>query len=381
VVHDDLYRQAYAAEPPDRQRRLPSTRLVNGALDFSSNDYLGLSRHAGIAATAARAARRYGNGATGSRLLSGNTALHEALERRIARDLGTEAALIFPSGYQMNAGVISTLLDSKVLGTEPVVFCDRLIHASLHHGTKLAGVRQRRFKHNNFDDLEQQLQNCTEPGAKFIITESLYSMDGDICDTARLTMLAEKYHALLCIDEAHAIGMYGINGRGFFDQGQSIPNHVVVLGTMSKALGGLGGYIACSAAIQKYLIQKCSGFIYTTALAPSLLAVAWHAWRLLPQLHKERALVHSLSLELRSGLDALGLSYAQSTSHIVPVLCGSDASTLQMREALRERGIIVSAIRPPTVPSGQSRLRITVGANHSSQNIQQLIAAIGECKT
>ncbi|MDO9633192.1 MAG: aminotransferase class I/II-fold pyridoxal phosphate-dependent enzyme, partial [Humidesulfovibrio sp.] len=241
-------------------RVLPGTSTPPDLLDFSGNDYLGLARRPELVEAAAEAGRRFGAGATGSRLLSGNTSLHETIEARIARDKGAEAALVFSSGYQANATCIAALLDKTVLGAEPLVFADRLNHASMHLGCALAGARQTRYRHLDLENLHALLEQCkNDPKPKVILSETVFGMDGDQVDVARLQALALRFGALLYLDEAHATGVFGPNGFGLAETIELAPT-TVVMGTFSKAMGVSGGYVACSTLVRDFLINKAGGF-------------------------------------------------------------------------------------------------------------------------
>ncbi len=356
------------------QRHLPSPSQ-HWLADFSSNDYLGLSRHPEVIAAAHRALDRYGTGATGSRLLSGNLDLYEAFEARIAADKHTESALIFGSGYQTNATVLTALINAKVLGAEPLVFCDRLNHASLHHAFKVADVKQIRFRHADLKHLRELLdKHAHSDQPKFIVAESVFGMDGDVIDVAALAELAREHQAFVYLDEAHATGVMGANGHGLTaDLAQPID---LAMGTFSKALGGSGAYVACSQAVRDYLITSCTGFIYSTALSPVVVAAMFKAWELLPTLQVERARLMQTAADLRQRLQALGLDTGESTTHIVPVILGDEQRTLKARDLLQQRGINVSAVRPPTVPHHTARLRMALASHHTPEHIDALVQAL-----
>jgi 8-amino-7-oxononanoate synthase len=357
-------------------RRLPDTGTPPDLLDFSGNDYLGLARRPELVEAAAEAGRRHGAGATGSRLLSGNTPLHEALEARIARDKGAEAALVFSSGYQANAACIAALLDKNVLGAEPLVFADRLNHASMHLGCTLAGARQLRYRHLDLGHLQALLeQHAHETRPKVILSESVFGMDGDVADVARLQSLALRFGALLYLDEAHATGVFGPHGFGLAETMDLAPS-TVAMGTFSKALGVSGGYVACSELVRDYLINKAGGFIFSTAPSPLTLGAALCAWELLPGLGAERAGLLDRAERLRLALRAMGLDTGSSCTQIVPVLLGDPVRTVAARDTLATLGIRVSAVRPPTVPQGTSRLRLGLSAAHTDQDMLRLVEAL-----
>ncbi len=374
-MNDSLRRYAEALESADTQgllRRLPPTG-EDGVLDFSGNDYLGLARRPELVDAAAEAGRKHGAGATGSRLLSGNTPLHEAVEARIAADKGVEAALVFATGYQTNAAAIAALLDRSVLDAEPLVFSDRLNHASMHLGCALAGAKQLRYRHLDLAHLQALLEKYAgEARPRIILSESVFGMDGDMADVAALQDLALRHDALLYLDEAHATGVFGPRGYGLSEALDLAPT-TVVMGTMSKGLGVSGGYVACSRLVRDYLVNRAGGFIFSTAPSPLVVGAALRAWELLPSLGPERAGLLRRAEALRQGLRALGLDTGASCTQIVPVILGTPERTLAARERLAARGIRVSAVRPPTVPQGGSRLRLGLSAAHTDADMARLL--------
>ncbi|HUC62063.1 MAG TPA: pyridoxal phosphate-dependent aminotransferase family protein [Alphaproteobacteria bacterium] len=343
-------------------------------LDFSSNDYLGLARHPKLVEAARHAAARWGTGAGASRLVTGTSELHEAIEVKLARLKGTEAALIFPSGFQTNATVIPALLRRDLLEAEPLVFADALMHASMHQGCRAAGVKPILFRHNDLGHLETLLaEQAARPAARFILAESLYSMDGDCADVPALATLAERYGAFLYLDEAHATGVLGPNGMGLAG---TAPGRVpLIMGTFSKALGSSGAFVACSNALRDYLVNRCAGFVYSTALAPPALGAVEAALDLAPQLGAARAHLMKQATRLRAAFQSLGLDTGRSASQIVPALLGAEETALALSASLEARGMLAVAIRPPTVPPGTSRLRFSLSAAHSAADIDRLIEA------
>ena len=342
-------------------------------LDFSSNDYLGLARHPLLAERAGEWAARLGSGSGASRLVTGTHEAHLALEEKIARFKGTEAALIFASGWQANAAVIPAFL-AAVPGA--VVLTDRLNHASMHAGCNVAGIRQTRFAHNDMAALEKLLAENADAPARVILTESVFSMDGDRADMAELERLAREYDALLYVDEAHATGVLGPKGAGL---SATVPGAVdVAMGTFSKALGGFGAYVAGSRVLIDYLVNTSSGFIYTTAPPPTVLGAIDAALDLVPDMDAERAHLAALGNRLREGLTARGFDVAASCTQIVPAVIGEAEDALALSARLEKAGMIASAIRPPTVPRGTSRLRLALRATHGDEDIDALLAAIGD---
>jgi len=366
-------------------RSLQPTQLAPGGrlrrdgqdfLDFSSNDYLGLSQHPLLIERSAQWTREFGAGAGASRLVTGTSDAHLAVEARIAAFKGTEAALLFASGWQANAAVIPALLKAA---PGAAVFTDRLIHASLHQGCAAAGVRQNRFAHNDLDDLARLLETRDRDApARIIVTESVFSMDGDAVDLPRLVALARAHDAFLFVDEAHATGVLGPGGAGL---SATVPGGVdLVMGTFSKALGGFGAYIAGSRLLCDYLINACGGFIFSTAPPPAVLGAIDAALDLVPGMDAERDHLASLSEQLRLGLRHLDLETGPSTTQIVPALIGEATAAVELSRKLATRGIIAAAIRPPTVPTGTSRLRLALRATQSEADIDLLLAAIGDLR-
>ena len=357
-------------------RQLPKYQPNGLVADFSSNDYLGLSKHRRLKHAASDALDLWGLGSTGSRLLSGNVPCHEALEAVIAKAKGTQAALVFSSGYQANATVLGALLDKRTLKKEAVVFTDRLNHASLHHACRYAGVTQQRFHHNDMDHLESLLQaHAQQDKALFIVAETVYGMDGDCANLDRLYELAHRFSAFLYLDEAHATGMLGHEGYGLTAQRKN-PPPMIAMGTFSKAIGCSGAYIACSLAVKNYLLNRCTGFVYSTAPPPAISAAVMTALKMLPTMGQERQKTLDMAQSLRTHCARLGLDTGQSTTHIVPIVVGDETRTLQLKAFLLERGLLTSAVRPPTVPPGTARVRIALCSHHTASQLNALTAAL-----
>lgn len=346
-------------------------------LDVSGNDYLGLSRHPMLIERSREWASRHGAGAGASRLVTGTSSLHRRVEERLASFKGCEAALLFASGWQANASVLPALFKAVSGSGEPLVFADRLNHASLHQGCLAASVRQIRFRHNDLDHLEALLADRTgRPGARFILTESVFSMDGDRADVARLSAIADRHGAFLYLDEAHATGVLGPQGRGL---SAGVDGIDCVMGTFSKALGGFGAYVAGSRRLCDYLLNTCSGFIHTTALPPAVLGAIDAALELVPGMDAERAHLASQAERLRRALYGLGVQTAGSASQIVPAILGSAERAVAVSGALERGGVLGVAIRPPTVPMGSARIRFALSAVHDEPAIDRLIALLPGC--
>jgi len=340
-------------------------------VNFAGNDYLGLSCHRDVVSRARDWTQIYGAGAGASRLVTGNLEPFAAIEAKLAALKGMPQALVMASGFQANAAVLHALLDAKVLGDEALVFADRLNHASMHFGCAAAGVRQIRYRHCDLDNLAELLaKHAGDPRPKFVLTESVFSMDGDIAPMAEIVDLAHQAEAYVVCDDAHATGVLGEKGRGLSDGAD------LVIGTFSKALGSFGAYVACSPLMRDYLINRCTGLIYSTALPPAVLGAVDAALDLLPTLDAERAHVAQLAATFRQEAGLLGYDVGGSHSQIVPLLVGDAGSALALSAKLAEAHVWVSAIRPPTVPKGTARLRIAFSAAHSDADLERLLEAL-----
>lgn len=341
-------------------------------IDFSSNDYLGLARHPLLIERVRAWTETHGTGSGASRLVTGTSEPHLAIEARIARFKHAEAALVFASGWQANAAVIPALL-AAVPGA--AVFTDRLIHASMHAGLAISGTRQHRFRHNDLDHLEELLSSKgAQAPARLILTESVFSMDGDRADIARLAAIAARHQAFLFVDEAHATGVLGPGGAGLSAEAPGAID--LIMGTFSKALGGFGAYVAGSRVMIDYLVNTASGFIFTTAPPPAVLGAIDAALDLVPGMEAERAHLAALGDRLRSGLATLGIDHGASSTQIVPAVIGAETAALDISRRLEESGLLASAIRPPTVPPGTSRLRLALRATHAESDVDTLLNAI-----
>ncbi len=379
------YRQFLQQRHSQRRHRLLRTVVPLGRgrirvdgrelLNFSSNDYLGLANHPALIERSRQWTAAWGTGSTASRLVCGNLEPFERVEHRLARGKGSEAALVFNSGFQANSTILDSLLSRRVLGADPLVYSDRLNHASIHHGLRAAGVRQIRYRHNDLNHLETLLKRDRAAGRpRFILSETVFSMDGDRADVAGLIELKKRHGAFLYLDEAHAAGVLGPDGFGL---AADHPGAVdLTMGTFSKGLGGFGAYAACSATLRDYLINQCSGFIYATALPPGVLGAMDAALELLPTLGAARQNLLAESERLRRAFGAAGLDCGPSSSQIIPLLLGDDEKALAMSRTLENRGILAIAIRPPTVPPGGSRIRFSLSAAHAGTDVDRLIDVV-----
>jgi len=365
--------------PMTRRRRLPASRrdgidiktAGKQLANFASNDYLGLSYHPAVcrAASAAITAQGFGSGA--SRLISGDcTELHK-LESRLARWKGYEATLVVGSGMLANIGLLDALADRYTH-----LFCDRLNHASLVDGARLGQGRVRRFPHLDTASLEAGLAR-QGPGHCIIVSDGVFSMDGDCADVSALLNLANTYDTLLVLDDAHGTGVLGPDGRGLAaESGACGHPRVIEVGTLGKALGGYGAFILGTTEIIEGLKQRLRTMIYSTALPPALPAAALAALRLVRQGVARQRLRKNLTFFLHCA-DSSGIRLMPSLTPIQPMMIGDDSAALQASQCLREAGFFVPAIRPPTVPEGTARLRITLSAAHTEAQIEGLVNALG----
>lgn len=340
-------------------------------LHFSSNNYLGLADHTALKSAVISAIQQWGVGGGASRLVSGNSRLYIELEAKIAGFKGTESALVFPSGYAANLGSIGALVRKNDL-----IFADRLCHASLIDGARLSEATLRIYHHKDTEQLGKLLRQRKRKERTLIITDGIFSMDGDIAPLPELLDLAEEFDALIYLDDAHATGVLGPNGRGTCDHfGISSPR-IIQMGTLSKALGSLGGFIAADQPLIEYLINKARPFIYTTALPPAILAAALCGFDLIENNPGIRRRLWHLTSHVRSQVNRMGFNTCGSQTPIIPILIGETETALTFSQRLLEAGIYIPAIRPPTVPNGMSRLRISLMATHTDEQIQFLFSTL-----
>jgi 8-amino-7-oxononanoate synthase len=346
---------------------------INGqeVLLFSSNNYLGLAHHPRVKAAAVEAVKRWGAGSGGSRLTTGNFVLHRQLEERIARFKGTEDAIVFSSGYLANLGVISALV-----GRGDLVLSDELNHASIIDGCRLSRATVKVFRHRDVTHLRDILLAERNSYRRcLIVTDGVFSMDGDIAPLPHLLQLAEEFQALLMVDDAHATGVLGKRGAGTAEHFGLEGQGIIQMGTLSKALGSEGGYVAGSAILVDYLRNRARSFIFSTALSPPVVAAAMAA---LDVLEEEPYLLDQLRAnvcQLYRGLKEMGFEVLPTESAIIPLMVGEAQRALALSAALAEKGIFVPAIRPPTVPEATSRVRITVMATHTPEDLQRALDA------
>jgi 8-amino-7-oxononanoate synthase len=367
--------QLQQRQSDQRLRRLRNIMPGDGAhifvdrrplVNFASNDYLGLSNHPALIERSIEFTRRFGTGSGASRLISGNLEPYEYIEHKLASLKGTESALILPTGFQANVTVLSALA-----GDDAVIVCDRFSHNSILQGARLSGARFSRYRHCDWTDLDGRLARLDKDRQnRWIVTESVFSMDGDRTDLAALNKVAQAHRAAIFLDEAHATGVLGELGMGLSTAARGV---TVAMGTFGKACGGFGAYIACSRQIRDYLVNFCSGLIYSTALPPSVLGAIDAALDLIPRMEKQRQLLLDNADKLRARLHQMGFDTAGSTTQIIPVVVGDDGAALKLAAYLEDGGIFAPAVRPPTVPDGTARVRLSLTAHHTAEHLQRLL--------
>lgn len=344
-------------------------------VSFSSNNYLGLATHPKVKEAAIEAIKKFGCGAGASRLIVGTMELHTRLEDRIAEFEGRPAAILFCSGYVANVGVITALV-----GKDDAVIIDRLNHASIIDAARLSGAKILVYPHKDMKKLESILKRYTEFRRKLIVTDTVFSMDGDIAPLPEIVTLAKKYDAITMVDEAHATGLFGENGRGIAEYLGVSDQVDIILGTLSKTVGSLGGFVVGSPELISYLQNKARSFIYTTALPPAVCAASIAALDIIESEPNLRERFWDNVGFVKRHLEKMGFNLMGSQTHIIPVLIGDAKTTMEISRYLFENGILVPGIRMPTVPRGTARLRITTMATHTHRDLTKLIEIMGEVK-
>ena len=351
-------------------------------LNFSSNDYLGLANDPALKAGAHEAVERYGAGSGASRLICGSLGSHNDLEEALADFKGTEAALSFSTGYAAALGTICALVSSK-----DVIILDKLVHASIVDAARLSGAKLRVFAHNDVSDLEDILKWASQRAdgtarPPLVVTESVFSMDGDHAPLRELVELKEKYGAWLMVDEAHGTGLYGPNRRGLAEELGVSDQIEIQMGTLGKALGASGGYICGSRQLIEYLINRARSFIFSTAPVPAAAAAATAGIRCVQTAEgdQRRKQLWERVAEIREALTRADVQLPAGRSAILPLMLGDETKAVETAARLLEQGILVPAIRYPTVARGEARLRVTVSAAHSAENVRQLVSALANFK-
>ncbi len=366
---DGLFRQRRVVAAPAGPRAVVDGRLL---LAFASNDYLGLANHPAVIDAARDAAQAWGVGAGASHLVSGHTAAHEALERELAAFVapgGDGAALLFSSGYLANLAILTVLA-----GRTDAIFADRLNHACLNDGALLARATMHRYAHGDVEALSRALAASTAPG-KLIVTDAVFSMDGDIAPLPQLLELAERHDAWLVVDDAHGFGVLG-EGRGALAHFNIASERIVAMGTLGKAAGVAGAFVAAHPVVIESLVQTARPYIYTTATPPLLAQALRAALKLIRDDHSRRADLHARIAQFRAGAAALPWALLPSATAIQPLVVGDSRAATAVSAALLAQGIWVPAIRPPTVPAGTARLRVSLSAAHTEADVDALLGAL-----
>lgn len=340
-------------------------------ISMASNNYLGLANHPGVKQAAIKAIEQWGVGAGAARLISGTMTPHYELEQDLARFKQVEAALTFGTGYTTNLGLIPALIDR-----DDLILADRYCHASLIEACRLAKATLRVFHHNDAGHLEGLLKKRGRARPTLIVTEGVFSMDGDLAPLPDLLTLCRQHEATLVIDDAHGTGVMGKNGQGTVEHFGLNPRDVIQMGTLSKAVGASGGYVAGTAALKDYLINTAKAFIYTTAQPPAIAAAASAAIRIIQHEPAHRERLRKNRDTLYTALTGLGFQLTDTQSPILPIIVKSPERALEMSQALYDAGIYVPAIRPPTVPKHGSRLRLTVSSEHTQEQLNNVVQSL-----
>ncbi|WP_240688930.1 8-amino-7-oxononanoate synthase [Ammoniphilus sp. YIM 78166] len=351
--------------------------LVNGQKMrmFASNNYLGLAHDQRLIQASIEATERLGTGSTGSRLTTGNTSLHEQLEAELAAFKKTEAALVFNTGYMANVAALTTLVDK-----EDVILSDAMNHASIIDGCRLSRAKTLVYQHRNLEDLEAKLRESASFQRRLIVTDGVFSMDGVIAPLPGIVELAKRYDAQVMVDDAHAVGVLGKNGRGTAEHFGLKGQIDIQMGTLSKAVGAEGGYIAGSFTLIDYLLNHARPFIFSTSLPPGVIASARAALSVIPDAEERRSHLRKMTRLLYQELTQMGYEVWGGETPILAVVCGEVDEAMRCSQALQAQGIFAPAIRPPTVPSGTSRIRLTVMAAHQEEDIAEVIQAFRKLK-
>jgi len=379
-----LHQQLQARHANHLYRRLQPLESATGPevvyagqtlIQFCSNNYLGLADHPKVCAAAQQAIRHYGWGAGASRLVAGSLAPVHALEAALAEFKHTEAALVFPTGYMANMGVLTALA-----GTGDLIVADKLNHASLLDAGAASAATQRTFPHRHYARAHELLQRTETGQQSFLVSDTVFSMDGDVADLPALVRLAAAQHSVLIVDDAHGTGVLGLHGQGAAEAQGVAAEIPITIGTLSKALGSLGGFVAGPRCVIETLINTARSLIYTTGIPAACAAAGLAALELVQTEPDRRQRVLHLSDLVRNELRRLGFACGDSVTPIIPVLMHTAARALTASDMLKQRGLLVPAIRPPTVPPNSARLRISLMATHTDAQVTRLLEAMSEIK-
>ncbi|WP_198263272.1 8-amino-7-oxononanoate synthase [sulfur-oxidizing endosymbiont of Gigantopelta aegis] len=375
LKQQSLYRQRKISAGPQAVHAYHNGQKV---LSFCSNDYLGLANHPDIAKALKQGIDEYGVGSGAAHLVSGHSRAHHELEEALAEYTGRSRALLFSTGYMANLGIVNALMNKG-----DIVFQDKLNHASMIDAAllsvSLSGSQLKRYPHNDLPRLEQQLKdaNIADQTRKLVMSDAVFSMDGDLAKVSQLSQLCQQNDAWLMLDDAHGFGVLGKTGAGTAEEyaldQQQLP---IYMATLGKAMGVFGAFVAGSDALIETLIQKSRAYIYTTAMPPALAKATLMSLKIAQEQSWRRDKLQQLIKQFRAGASQLGLSLMDSATPIQPILIGDNEQALMMSQKLQQQGFLVTAIRPPTVPKGTARLRVTLCAEHDEQDVEQLLAAL-----
>ena len=363
-----LYRKAHISQSPQQPHM-----TINGEkfLTFCSNDYLGLANHPDILNAFKQAADKYGIGSGAAHLINGHSIEHQLLEEELAEFTGRDRALLFSTGYMANLGVVNALMERR-----DMIFADRLNHASLIDAGLLSNAKTKRYAHNDIKALEKLYTKNTSKNT-MILTDGVFSMDGDIAPMKQLSEIAKQHNAWLMVDDAHGFGTLGQTGAGLLEQENlNQDNAPILMATLGKAIGTTGAFVAGSTELIEYLIQTARTYTFTTAMPPAIAAATRASLKIVQQDSERREKLNQHILQFKKGADELGIKLMPSESAIQPIMIGSTEKTVRISERLRDSGILVTAIRPPTIPEDTARLRVTLSAKHTKGDIVKLLDAL-----
>lgn len=339
-------------------------------LNFAGNDYLGISKDPGSIESGIEYARKYGSGSCSSRLITGDFSCFKEIEDEIAEWIGMESALVFNSGYHANIGLISALA-----GSDTVIFCDQLVHASIYDGIFVSGAILKRYRHNDIASLDRLLNEYKDSPNKIIVTESLFSMEGDLAPLTGISDLAMRHGCFLIVDEAHSLGLFGPKGNGVLNMLEIIDNVDAVVGTFGKSFGAFGAFVAGKKILREFLINTSRPFIFSTSLPPFVAGCVKYALKVIKSGERSQRVLKTAEL-LRNSLKELGADTGNSVSQLIPVITGSNRCALDLMKNLKHDGIYAPAIRPPSVPPKSSRIRLAVSYLHEEKDIEKLLCAV-----
>ncbi|MFB7639364.1 8-amino-7-oxononanoate synthase [Peribacillus butanolivorans] len=374
IKEGGLYRQLQTVETMSDQ----GYAMVNGhkMMMFASNNYLGLANDRRLIEASVQATQRFGTGSTGSRLTTGNTIVHEKLEKRLAEFKQTDSAIVLNTGYMANIAALTTLV-----GKDDLILSDEMNHASIIDGCRLSRAETIIYRHADLLDLEMKLQINTRYRKRIIVTDGVFSMDGDIAPLPGIVELAKRYDALVMVDDAHATGVLGKDGRGTSEHFGLKGNIDIEMGTLSKAVGAEGGYIAGSRSLVDFVLNRARPFVFSTALSAGVVASALTAVDIIQSEPERRVRIRAMSQRLYNELTSLGYTVSGGETPILAIICGEPEQAMFLSKELHMHGIYAPAIRPPTVPSGTSRIRLTLMATHQEEQMNHVIDVFRTIRT